>query len=254
MSAATRAAMLVLAIAVAATPSCRKSSGGDDDDSPPSVNPGGPESYAVKGSTPPVVVTLNIAFAENVALSVLQAFAAKIETANDSLWNVTEGQIRIGRIRLSDNAHPGSTSDDYAQLNLTGNDIVVWSPGAFNGPGIAYVLVGSGRFGRFMGVPSNIANTTFLHEMGHFLYDLTWSIAPVLIDEYDEQPTDSACLMELAYSPLRLCFTDNHVTQPGQPHSCWSQILIDYPDFDYMQQNVAPNPAPAVMVEYTDTP
>jgi hypothetical protein len=251
---AARAGLVLLALAIAATPSCRRNSGGDDDDSS-SVNPAAPESYAVKGSTPPIVVTLNIAFAENVSLATLQNFAAKIDTANQGMWNVTEGQIRIGRIRLSDNAHPGSNSNQYAQLNLSGNDIVVWAPGDFNGPGIAYVLVGSGRYGRFMGVPSNIANTTILHEFGHFLFELTWSVAPVLVDEYEEDPTDTFCLMELAYGPpLRWCWTDNHQSQPGQPHSCWSQILIDYPDFDYAGLNLAPNVPPAVMVEYTDNP
>ena len=184
----------------------------------------------------------------------MQALAAKIETANQGLWNVTEGQIRIGRIRITDNAHPGSESMDYNSLNLSAEDIVVWSPTNFNGPGIAYVLVGAGRFGRFMGIPSNVANTTLLHELGHFLFELTWSVAPVLIDEYDEDPDDNACLMELQYTPLRWCWTDNHLTQAGQPHSCWSQILMDYPDFMYANTNVALSTPPAPMVEYTDNP
>ena len=245
-------AMLLLA-AVASLVSCKKDDH-DDDDSPPMVAPGGPESFAPTGSSPPVIVTFNIAFAENVDLGVMEAFASKIETANESLWNVTEGQIRIGKIRVTDNAHPGSKSGDYNDLNLTANDIVVWDPGAFNGPGIAFVLVSSdsGRYGRFMGVPSTVANTTLLHELGHFLFQLTWAPAPVLIDEYEKPPTDSACLMELAYSPLRFCFTDNHLSQPGQPHSCWTQILADYPAFSYANTNVAPSPPPAPITEFTD--
>ena len=227
----------------------------DDDmgDPPTSVTPGGPTSYAVKGSKPPVVLTLNIAFADNVPIDEMQDIAAVFETANDSLWSVTEGQIRIGRVRIRDNAHPGSKSLDYNNLNLSGDDIVVWSPLDFNGPGIAYVLVGAGRFGRFMGIPWNIANNTLLHEFGHLIFELSWTAGQVLIDEYDQEPDDSACLMELQYSPLRLCATDNHLTQPGQPHSCWTQILIDYPQFVFSNTHTAPSPA-APVVEYTDTP
>jgi len=250
---ALRAVGLVTALAVAASISCKKG-GNDDDDSSPTVQPGGPESYAPKGSTPPVSVTLKIVFAENVALSAMQAIAAKYEAANISLWNVTEGQIRISRLRISDNAHPGSNSNQYAQLNLSGEDVCVWSPGAFNGPGIAFVLVGEGRFGRFMGVPTNIANNTLMHELGHMLFDLSWSVAPVLIDEYDDPPDDPACMMELTYSPLRWCSATNHLDQPGQPRSCWDQILIDYPAFTYTNTNTMPAPPPAPDIDYTDTP
>lgn len=247
---AIRATLLLAAFAAAV--SCKKKD--HDDDDSPLPSPPGPESYAPTGSTPPVVVTFNIAFAENVSLAAMQALFAKIETANVSLWNVTESQIRIGHVRLTDNAHPGSQSNDYNSLDLSQDDIVVWMGANFNGPGIAYTLVGDGRFGRFMGVPSNIANTTFVHELGHFLFELTWPVAPVLIDEYDDPPNTEACIMELNYTPLRWCGSDNHLTQPGQPRSCWEQILIDYPDFSYAGTNTAPGPPPAPTVEYTDVP
>ena len=242
----------VAVLAVATPISCGKNSHGDD--SPPTVVPGGPESFAPTGSNPPVVVTFNIVFAENVSLTAMQAIAAKFEAANNSLWNVTEGQIRIGRLRISDNAHPGSKSNEYSQLDLSGEDINVWSPGNFNGPGIAYVLVGEGRFGRFMGIPSNVANNTLLHELGHFLFQLTWSVAPVLIDEYEDLPDDPACMMELTYTPLRWCSATNHLDQPGQPHSCWTQILADYPAFTYTNTDTMPTPPPVPDVDYTDTP
>jgi hypothetical protein len=248
---AIRATLLLAAVAAAA--SCKKKDHGDDDNSPMIV-PAGPESYAPKGSSPPVVVTFNIAFAENVSLGVMQALFTKIDTVNDSLWNATEGQVRIGHVRIKDNAHPGSKSMDYNSLDLSQDDIVVWIGTNFNGPGIAYTLVGDGRFNRFMGVPSNIANTTFLHELGHFLFELTWPPAPVLVDEYDNPPNTEACIMELNYTPLRWCWTDNHLSQAGQPRSCWEQILIDYPAFAYANTNVAPAPPPAPTVEYTDVP
>ena len=248
----------LLAAVAAALTACNRSSGGgsgSNGNNPPVVNPGGPESFAPKGSSPPVVVTFNIAFAENVPMPALQAMATKFETVNESLWSVTEGQIRIGRIRITDNAHPGSKSDSYNDLNLSAQDIVVWAPANFNGPGIAYVLVGAGRYGRFMGIPSSIANTTLMHELGHFLFELSWAVAPVLVDEYAEKPDDLACMMELTYTPLQWCSPGNHESQPGQPHSCWTQILIDYPDFRYMNQNVASPPTPpAPIVEYTDIP
>lgn len=243
---------VLLACALALATSCNRHDG-DDMGDPPLVTPGGPQSYAAKGSKPPVVLTLNVRFANNVPLKEMQDIATVLEMANDSLWSVTEGQIRIGRLRISDNAHPGSKSMDYNNLNLSGDDIVVWSPVDFNGPGIAYVLVGAGRFGRFMGIPWNILNTTLLHEFGHMIFELTWTAGDVLIDEYAQEPDDSACLMELQYMPLRWCATDNHLTQPGQPHSCWTQILIDYPDFVFSNTHTAPPPAPPV-VEYTDTP
>jgi hypothetical protein len=247
----------LLAAFVAASTSCNRNSGGGggNGNTPPVVNPADPESYAPKGSTPPVVVSFNIAFAENVPLPALQAMATKFETVNESLWNATEGQIRIGRIRISDNAHPNSSSQDYKTLNLSAQDIVVWAPANFNGPGIAYVLVGAGRYGRFMGIPSSIANTTLMHELGHFLFELSWSVAPVLVDEYVEDPDDVACMMELTYNPLQWCSPPNHESQVGQPHSCWTQILIDYPDFRYMNLNIAsPQSPPPIMIEYTDTP
>jgi hypothetical protein len=249
---ALRALGRVAVLAVAASISCGKH--GSHGDSSPLPAPGGVESYAPKGSAPPVVVTFNIVFAENVTLTAMQAIAAKFEAANNSLWNVTESQIRIGRLRISDNAHPGSNSNQYAQLTLSAEDVCVWSTGAFNGPGIAYTLVGDGRFGRFMGIPTNIQNNTLIHELGHFLFELTWSVAPVLIDEYEDPPDDPACIMELTYSPLRWCSVTNHLDQPGQPHSCWTQILADYPAFTYTNTNVAAAPPPAPDVEYTDTP
>ena len=247
-----RAVLLLGALAL--TSSCNRGKDGDMGDPPTSVSPGGPESFAKKGSNPPVVLTLKVAFAENVQLSELHDFSDKLSMANDSLWQVTEGQVRIGRVRMSDNSHPGSTSNQYNSLNLSGYDMVVWSPLNHNGPGIAYVLVGAGRFGRFMGVPSNIANTTILHEFGHMIFELTWSAGEVLIDEYDNPPQDSACLMELEYNPLRWCASDNHQTQVGQPHSCWTQILADYPDFTFSNLHTTSQPVAPPVFEYTDTP
>jgi hypothetical protein len=130
----------------------------------------------------------------------------------------------------------------------------VWAPGDFNGPGISYVIVPGGRNGHFMGVPSNVANTTFLHEFGHFTFVLAWPPGPVLIDEYNTLPDDNACLMELTFSPLRWCWTDNHQNQASQPRSCWAQLLIDYPNFTYQNNNTASAPPPDPDVEYTDVP
>ncbi|HEY3225842.1 MAG TPA: hypothetical protein VGK61_02460 [Planctomycetota bacterium] len=242
---------VVAALAVATTLSCKRHHGGGGD---AVVAPAVEISYAPKGSTPPVVMTLNIGMTENVALSAMQAMYAKVVTANQGLWNVTEGQVRIGRVRFMDNTHPGSKSNQYGSLDLSAVDILVWAPADFNGPGISYVIVPGGRNGHFMGLPSNVANTTFLHELGHFTFVLSWPPGPVLIDEYNTLPEDNACLMELTFSPLRWCGTDNHLSQSSQPRSCWSQILLDNPAFTYSFTNTAPAPPPDPAVEYTDTP
>jgi hypothetical protein len=246
----------VLAIAVAASLSCRKR-GGDHDDDGVVQAPAPPEiSYAPAGSTPPVVVTLNIGIAENRPMADLTAVYQKFVTVNQSLWNVTEGQVRIGRVRIRDNSHPGTQSQDYDNMNFNSStvDIVVWQPGDFNGPGISFVAIPQGRNGRFMGIPTNVANTTLLHELGHFTFVLSWPPGPLLVDEYTTQPDDNGCIMELDYVPLRWCWTDNHLSQASQPRSCWSQILMDYPAFLYANTNTSPTPPPDPEVEYTDVP
>ncbi|HTF55932.1 MAG TPA: hypothetical protein VK661_01575 [Planctomycetota bacterium] len=242
--------VIFAALAVATTVSCKRHSGGGG-----SIVAPAPEiSYGPKGSSPPVVMTLNIGMTENVTLAAMEAMYAKVITVNQSLWNVTEGQIRIGKVRLRDNTHPGSKSNQYNSLDLSTVDILVWAPADFNGPGISYVIVPGGRNGHFMGLPSNVVNTTFLHELGHFSFVLSWTPGPVLIDEYNTLPDDNACIMELTFSPLRWCWTDNHLTQSSQPHSCWTQILTDYPAFTYQNNNTFPTPPPDPEVEYTDTP
>jgi len=246
---------LALAIAVTALPSCRKRGGGDGG--------GGlaqapmPEiSFAPAGSNPPVVVTLNIGLAENRPMADLTALYQKFVTVNQSLWNVTEGQVRIGRVRIRDNSHPGTNSQDYDNANFNDStvDVVAWQPGAFNGPGIAFVALPQGRNGRFMGIPTNVANNTLLHELGHFIFELSWAPGPLLVDEYALPPDDTGCIMELSYIPLRWCFTDNHLSQSTQPHSCWTQIRADYPAFSYSNVNTTLLPLPDPVVEYTDTP
>lgn len=246
----------VLAIAVAASLSCRKRGGHDDDDGVVQAPPPPEVSFAPAGSAPPVVVTLNIGIAENRPMADLTAVYQKFVTVNQSLWNVTEGQVRIGRVRIRDNSNPGTQSQDYNNQNFDDStvDVVVWQPGDFNGPGIAFVSIPQGRNGRFIGLQSNSANNTILHELGHFLFVLSWAPGPLLIDEYASSPDDTGCIMELSYIPLRWCYTDNHLSQSSQPHSCWTQIRTDYPAFSYANLNTTPFPPPDPEVEYTDVP
>ncbi|MBI4566319.1 MAG: hypothetical protein HY716_16670 [Planctomycetes bacterium] len=212
------------------------------------------ESYAPVGSSPPVVITVQVGISEDVPMAQMQALYTRFVAANASLWNVTEGQVRIGHIRISDRAQPGTTSDAWEQLDLSGHDILVWPRSRWQGPGAGFVVVGAGRCGRFMGIPLDIENETLVHEFGHFLFQLSWTAGPILVDEYETEPDDSACIQELTFIPLRWCWTDNHLTQESQPRSCWEQILIDYPGFTYSSLNVAAAPPPDPTVEYVDMP
>jgi len=243
-----------LAIAVAASLSCRKRGGHGDGDGV--VQAPAEISFAPAGSNPPVVVTLNIGISENRPMADLTALYQKFVTVNQSVWNVTEGQVRIGRVRIRDNTNPGTNSQDYDNANFSDAtvDIVAWQPADFNGPGISFVALPGGRNGRFMGIPTDVANTTLLHELGHFLFVLSWAPGPLLIDEYTSSPDDNGCIMELDYIPLRWCHTDNHLNQSSQPHSCWTQIRLDYPAFSYANFNTTPLPPPDPDVEYTDVP
>ncbi len=239
-------------LAVVLLPACGKKK---HHDSPaPPAGPTVHESLAPAGTPPPILVAFNVGYSENASLAQLQALYAKFVTANQSLWNVTEGQVRIDRIRISDNKAPGSTSSQYASIDTSTVDVMVWPAASFNGPGSGYVAIPQGRNGRFMGLPDNFPNTTLVHELGHFTFVLSWAPGPLLVDEYASAPQDPACVMDLSYTPLRWCDSDNHLSQASQPTSCWQQIIADYPAFAHANTNVAPAPAPDPAVEYTDTP
>jgi len=67
--------------------------------------------------------------------------------------------------------------------------------------------------------------------------------------------------MDLMFTPLRWCSggslaSPNHVTKSGGQgaESCWEQIKIDYPNFNYAGINATSSPTPALSVEYNDTP
>lgn len=254
MNTAARALLLVL---LAAAISCRKKK--DHDDAPP--GPAVYETIAPAGSAPPILFNLNVGFSENASLAQLQAIHAKFVTANQSLWNVTEGQVRINHLRIRDNAAPGSMSQQYASIDSSTLDVMVWPVANFNGPGAGYVVVvlgppppQIGRAQRFMGLPENFPNTTLIHELGHFAFQLSWGVGPLLVDEYSSAPQDVGCAMDLSFTPLRWCAADNHQAQASQPTSCWQQILIDYPSFAYAGTNTAPSLPPDPTVEYTDVP
>ena len=105
-----------------------------------------------------------------------------------------------------------------------------------------------------IGLPLTAGVNATTHESSHFLWSLSWSAGAGLIDEYASAPADSACVMELQWSPMRWCWQDNHLTQTSQPTSCWEQILTDYPNFTYSQSNTAAGAAPAPTVAYNDIP
>ncbi len=113
---------------------------------------------------------------------------------------------------------------------------------------------GMGRNNRIMIIPDNARTFVIIHEAGHFLFQLSWSVGPLLVDEYTDGVQDPACVMESERGPQRWCADSNHVNQQPQPHSCWRQILIDYPLFRHTGADTAPGTPSAPKAEYNDTP
>ena len=103
-------------------------------------------------------------------------------------------------------------------------------------------------------IPLNVSVFVALHEGSHLVFDLTWSLGPVLADEYVDGIQDDACVMESDRMPLRWCSDANHVTQSAQPHSCWRQILTDYPAFGHAGADTATDLPSVPRVTYDDTP
>lgn len=237
-------------------------------------------SHATLGPTvpadkiPPIGVTWEVGFTENVTLAAMQSmFNNNFIQLNQALWDVTEGQVYVFRVVFRDVVDPGSLSEDIQTRGRVGSlDWAIYPPANWNTPALGVVYFGpvgeAGRAGRIVALPDNAGALTFLHESGHFLFNLSWSapnLVPALEDEYVYLPDDPACIME-ANSMTRLCSggalpSANHVDPqvdsggiPGQPRSCWEQILIDYPLFRYAGTNVASASPPTPQVVYNDTP
>ena len=121
-----------------------------------------------------------------------------------------------------------------------------------------------GRTDRRMDIPEDARRLTLLHEGSHFAWKLSWrgnDLPPGLDDEYNYDPPDSACIMDLQFAPIRWCSggslpSPDHVTKSGgqEATSCWEQILKDYPAYHFGGSSNASSPLPALSVEYNDEP
>ncbi len=218
----------------------------------------------VPGATPVVLLTWHVGVNDNVSQAQLDALYAALVAFNDTLWNVTEGQVRIDRLVIRDAVAPGVPATSLASINTSDVDLIVFTLATWDANVDGFVNLSMGRTGRIIAVPLSPATELMIHEAGHFLWTLQWDVSgfwgealPILIDEYADDiagPDDDACIMEDTYWPLRWCSAANHAAQPSQPTSCWQQILVDYPAFSYAGTDVAATAAPAPVVEFTNVP
>jgi hypothetical protein len=211
-----------------------------------------------RDTSAPAGLTWFCRFNNNVSMSSLTAFYAKMAALSSSLWSVSEGQVYIGRVIISDAVAPGApASVEPVPSSTMRIDVLVYVDSTWDiFPVGGFVEIpSSGRTGRIIGVPESVSATTLLHEAAHLVFQLTWSPGPLLVDEYADGIQDSACIMELAFGPpLRWCSAANHVSQTSQPTSCWAQILTDHPRLAYAGTNTASSPVPATAVDYADNP
>jgi len=262
-------AALVVMIALLA-PACRKSS-----DSPRRGGGGGPtptstEASVPPGSSPPVGLVWNVGFAENVTLAEMQNQFQKFVQLSQDLWAVTEGQVCLSRVRFFDAVAPGASPSDSENLRVPNLDVVIYSSSNWDilpvaGQVMFFSPSGTlGRTDRRMDIPEDARRLTLLHEGSHFAWKLSWrgnNLPPGLDDEYNYDPPDAACIMDLEFSPLRWCSggtlpSPDHVTKSGgqEATSCWEQILKDYPAFHFGGSSNASAPLPPLSVEYNDDP
>ncbi len=260
--------VLALTLSLAGCGSCDE--GGDHapkpsaPPAPPPPPPPGGGSWTTSptvptGSVPPIGVTWHIAITENVPLSQMQALYATFVSVNDTIWNISEGQVRVHKFRIWDNVAPGVTASQFmfgAPFDTSNYDVVAFPGASWNVPmgGAVTTQPGMGRNNRLMIIPTHVSTFVGTHEGGHFLWQLTWSVGALLVDEYNDGVQDAACVMESENTPYRWCSSGNHASQSSQPQSCWSQILADYPAFSHSGTNTAATPAPVPEVEYNDVP
>jgi len=207
------------------------------------------------GATPPVGLTWHVGITENVSRAAMQSLYGTFVAANNAIWNITEGQVRIDKIRFFDNVGSGVTVQAFMSMpfNTSTLDVVVWPAGMWDVSAGGAVGEQGGRTGRTMIIPDNVSVFVLTHEAGHLLFRLSWQVGTLLVDEYADGIQDQACVMESENLPQRLCSDRNHVNQSSQPHACWRQILLDYPTFT-QGSATAPGLPPPPVAEYNDTP
>jgi hypothetical protein len=217
-------------------------------------------SFVASHAVPPVGLTWHVAFNENVSEGSLDNWYSKFIRVSANLWSVTEGQLYISKVILTDDVKKDYVASRMFSFDVPSPvnqyDVMIFSNGSWDVGAAGFVIIGGGlgRMGRMIGVPEGASDLTNIHEAAHMVFKLTWSKGPLLVDEYADGMQDAACIMELTWSPLKWCGDVNHVDQSSQPHACWTQVLSDYPNFTYNGIDEAPSPPPMTDVEYNDTP
>jgi len=222
------------------------------------------------GSSPPAGLVWNIGFTENVSLADMQVQYGKFVQLSQDLWNITEGQVSLSKVRFFDTVAPGAVASSSASLRVPSLDVVIytrekWDVDPIAGEVLFFSPPGTlGRTDRRIDVPDDAHRLTLLHEGSHFAWKLTWTgnnLPPGLDDEYNYSPSDSACVMDLMFVPVRWCSggalpAPNHTTKNGGQgaQSCWEQIKKDYPGFNFNGVSSTTSPTPPVAVEFNDTP
>lgn len=228
---------------------------------PPTTPSGTVTSFAIvpQSATPPVGVTLHVGFTENVTQAQMQAMHATWTSANTALWNASEGQVRIDAVVYTESLAPGLATSQFVfgfgAVNTATVDVLVWTNfWDIPASGAVTAQPGMGRQDKLMIVPATADVFTLLHESSHLVFRLTWAPGPMLVDEYSDGTQDAACIMEGPNRPWRWCSDANHVSQSSQPHSCWHQILLDYPNFSHVGTDTAASQPPAPTAVYNDAP
>ncbi|MBI2931023.1 MAG: hypothetical protein HYY16_05180 [Planctomycetes bacterium] len=204
---------------------------------------------------PPVGLTWYVRFNENVSSTVMTTWYSQLAGLSADLWNVSEGQVYLTHVVISDNHAAGARASQAYPASATASDMIVYSDTNWDiAPVLGFVTWVFGREGRFISIPETTAPETLIHEAAHLVFRLSWPSAPMLEDEYSDGQQDDACIMEGTFTPLRWCAADNHVEQTSQPTSCWQQILADHPWFTYAGTNTTTAPLPPMTVLYYNTP
>jgi hypothetical protein len=261
-----RAAMMA-AVALL-TPACGKSPSESKMAGPPPQTSAEPSVQS--GSSPPVGLIWNVGFTENVTLADMQNQFQKFIQLSQDLWNVTEGQVFLSKVRFFDAAAPGALASKSDSLHVPNLDVVIYASAKWDilpvaGQVIFFSPPGTlGRTDRRIDVPDDARRLTLVHEGSHFAWKLTWTgngLPPGLDDEYNFNPPDPACIMDLEFTPLRWCSggslpAADHVTKNGGQGatSCWEQILKDYPAFTFGGTSTTSSALPPLSVEFNDQP